>query len=127
MKQKVDEGREPKKVMRDFAELKKMAKSLPSVSTSVQNTIRSHKLTFERTFDMRGLRADESLEQLIAYIDTAIMVAAGTVTILHGTGTGALKQLTRDYLAPLKKKNRIVDFYEGDPNHGGAGATIVEI
>lgn len=127
MKQKVDEGREPKKVMRDFAELKKMAKSLPSVSTSVQNTIRSHKLTFERTFDMRGLRADEALEQLIAYIDTAIMVAAGTVTILHGTGTGALKQLTRDYLTPLKKKNRIVDFYEGDPNHGGAGVTIVEI
>lgn len=127
MKQKVSEGKEEKKVMRDFSELKKMAKSMPSVSQSVQNTIRSHKLNFERTIDLRGMRADEALEQVIAYMDTAIMVAAGSVTILHGTGTGALKQLTRDYLAGLKKKNRIVDYYDGDPNRGGAGITIVEI
>ena len=127
MKQKVSEGKEEKKVMRDFAELKKMAKSVPSASASVQNTIRRHKLGFERSIDIRGLRADEALEQVIAYIDTAIMVAAGSVTILHGTGTGALKQLTRDYLASLKKKNRIVDYYDGDPNRGGAGITIVEV
>ncbi|MBR6702205.1 MAG: Smr/MutS family protein, partial [Clostridia bacterium] len=45
----------------------------------------------------RELRVDEALERLIAYIDDAIMVNAGEVVILHGTGTGALKQLTRDY------------------------------
>ncbi len=127
MKQKVADGKDEKKVMRDFSELKKMAKAMPSVSTSVQNTIRSHKLRFERTIDLRGLRADEALEQVIAYMDTAIMVAADSVTILHGTGTGALKQLTRDYLATLKKKKRITDYYDGDPNRGGAGITIVEL
>ncbi len=127
MKQKVSEGREEKKVMRDFSELKKMAKQMPSVSSSVQNTIRSHKLSFERSIDLRGMRADEALEQIIAYMDTAIMVAAGSVTILHGTGTGALKQLTRDYLATLKKKNRIIDYHDGDPDRGGAGITIVEL
>lgn len=127
MKQKVAEGREERKVMRDFSELKKMAKSAPSASASVQNTIRRHKLGFERSIDIRGLRADEALEQVIAYIDTAIMVAAGSVTILHGTGTGALKQLTRDYLASLKKKNRIIDYHDGDPDRGGAGITIVEV
>ena len=127
MKQKVSEGREERKVMRDFSELKRMAKQMPSVSSSVQNTIRSHKLSFERSIDLRGMRADEALEQVIAYMDTAIMVAAGSVTILHGTGTGALKQLTRDYLATLKKKNRIIDYHDGDPNRGGAGITIVKL
>ncbi|MBP5477377.1 MAG: Smr/MutS family protein, partial [Paludibacteraceae bacterium] len=112
---------------RDFSELKRMAKQMPSVSSSVQNTIRSHKLSFERSIDLRGMRADEALEQVIAYMDTAIMVAAGSVTILHGTGTGALKQLTRDYLATLKKKNRIIDYHDGDPDRGGAGITIVEL
>jgi len=127
MKKKVEDGREERKVMRDFAELKKIAKQMPSTSSTIQDTIRSHKLNFERTIDLRGLRADEALEQVIAYMDTAIMVAASSVTILHGTGTGALKQLTRDYLATLKKKKRIDDYHDGDPNRGGAGITIVEI
>lgn len=114
-------------VFRDFADLKGMSKSMPSQSASVQNTIRSHKLSFNRQLDLRGLRVDEAQEQLIAYMDTAIMVAAGTVSILHGTGTGAVKQVTWDYLKQLKRHNRIVDYYEGDPDHGGAGLTLVEI
>ena len=114
-------------VFHDFAALKGVAKSAPSQSSSVQNTIRSHKLHFDRQLDLRGMRVDEAHEQLIAYLDTAVMVAAGTVTILHGTGTGALKQLTWDYLASLKRKKRVVDYYEGDPDRGGAGITIVEI
>ncbi|MCQ2346066.1 MAG: Smr/MutS family protein [Paludibacteraceae bacterium] len=115
------------KVLHDFRDLKAVDKQMPSAQPNIQNTIRKAKLSFDRTLDLRGLRADEALEQLIAYMDDAIMVAAGTVTILHGTGTGALKQLTRDYLTPLKRRNRIVDFHDGDPDRGGAGLTIVEI
>jgi dsDNA-specific endonuclease/ATPase MutS2 len=54
------------------------------------------------------------------------------VTILHGTGTGALKQVVRDYLSERQKsmrKLRMGDivFHDGDPDRGGAGITIVEL
>ena len=121
-----------KRVLRDFRELKPMAKSMPSSQPFVVNTIRQHKLAFEHTLDIRGLRADEALETFIAYLDDAIMVNAGTVTILHGTGTGALKQIVRDHLAQRNKalRNRKaaeIVYHDGDPDRGGAGLTIVEL
>jgi len=114
-------------VLRDFRDLKGMSKSLPSSQPMVVDTIRKAKLSFHRELDLRGCRIDEAEEQLIAYLDSAIMVNAGEVSILHGTGTGALKQLTQEYLKRLKKQNRIRDFHEGDVDHGGAGFTIIEI
>ena len=121
-----------KKVLRDFKDLKPIAKSMPSAQPSVVNTIRQHKLSFERTLDLRGLRADEALETFIAYLDDAIMVSAGTVTILHGTGTGALKQIVRDHLAERnkalrKRKAGEIIYHDGDPDRGGAGLTIIEL
>ncbi|MBR1381868.1 MAG: Smr/MutS family protein, partial [Paludibacteraceae bacterium] len=99
------------KVMRDFSELKKLAKngsvalsSQPSTVRNSSNILHSRTVSFERTLDLRGYRADEALERLIAYMDDALMVGAGEVTILHGTGTGALKQLTRDYLNGLNRQ-----------------------
>lgn len=116
-----DSGKSGQKVLHDFKDLKPVAKSMAAQNPTVSNTIRQHKLRFERTLDLRGLRADEALEQTIAYIDDAIMVGAGEVTILHGTGTGALKQLVREYL-----KKRKLDFRDGDIDHGGAGVTMVD-
>lgn len=118
---KVESQKSGQKVLHDFRDLKPMAKSMAAQNPTVSNTIRQHKLRFEHTLDLRGLRADEALEQTIAYIDDAIMVGAGEVTILHGTGTGALKQLVRDYL-----KKRKLDFRDGDIDHGGAGVTMVD-
>lgn len=98
--------------------------------SSVRSTVRQRTLSFERTLDIRGMRVDEALETLIAYMDDAIMVNAGEVTILHGTGTGALKQLTRDYLTNLNHQRRkrgqeTLVFGDGDVNRGGAGITII--
>ena len=81
---------------------------------------------------MRGMRVDEALEQIIAYIDDAIMVGADEVTILHGTGTGAVKQVVRDYLqqkkhAMAKRGTGTLNYHDGDPDRGGAGITIVEL
>ena len=127
------------KVMRDFSELKKLAKngsvalsSQPSTVRNTSNIVHSRTVSFERTLDLRGYRADEALERLIAYMDDALMVGAGEVTILHGTGTGALKQLTRDYLKGLNRQRHkrgqvALDFGDGDVNHGGAGLTIVRL
>lgn len=126
------------KVMRDFKDLKVLAKSTGGHDNPVtpnqhrSNIVHSRTVSFERTLDLRGYRADEALEKLIAYMDDALMVGAGEVTILHGTGTGALKQLTRDYLNDLNRHRRkrgqvALDFGDGDVNHGGAGLTIVRL
>lgn len=126
-----------KKVMRDFRDLRALSKTLsaetvssPQMKTKERFSVHQRTLNFNRTLDLRGYRADEALEKLIAYMDDAIMVGAGEVTILHGTGTGALKQLTRDYLDDLNRQRRkhgkvALEFGDGDVNHGGAGLTIV--
>jgi DNA mismatch repair protein MutS2 len=139
------------KVLRDLSDLKiltknpaKLIQEAPSpsrpiassprrlVSSNVADELRARKLSFKRELDIRGLRVDEALEILIAYIDDALMVNAEQVSILHGTGTGALKQVVRDYLAERQKsmrrlKSGDISFHDGDPDRGGAGITIVEL
>lgn len=127
------------KILRDFSELRRLKGDIPAaptrpVGSKTMSSSIAHRrtLTFERTLDLRGYRADEALEKLIAYMDDALMVGAGEVTILHGTGTGALKQLTREYLNDLNRQRRkrgqaALDFGDGDVNHGGAGLTVVEL
>ncbi len=126
------ETKRSNRVLHDFRDLKPIAKAMPSAQPSIINTIRQHKLGFERTLDIRGMRVDEALETFIAYLDDAIMVNAGTVTILHGTGTGAVKQVVRDHLAERNKALRKrgvgeLVYHDGDPDRGGAGLTIIEL
>ncbi|MGM9810029.1 MAG: endonuclease MutS2 [Paludibacteraceae bacterium] len=87
---------------------------------------------FTPYLDLRGMRVDEALETFIRFMDDAVMVNAGEVTVLHGTGTGALKQLVRDYLngqnAHRAKYHRSLFTYrDGDPDRGGAGITIINV
>jgi DNA mismatch repair protein MutS2 len=131
-------------VLRDLSDLKILTKNPAKliqetntpkprmVANSVADELRRRKLSFSRELDIRGLRVDEALEVLIAYIDDALMVNAEMVTILHGTGTGALKQVVRDYLAERQKTMRKLHsgdmhFHDGDPDRGGAGITVVEL
>lgn len=102
------------------------------LSSNVADELRKKKLSFSRELDIRGMRVDEALETVIAYIDDALMVNAEVVTILHGTGTGTLKQLVRDYLVERQKsmrrlKSGELTFHDGDPDRGGAGITVVEL
>ena len=120
------------KALKDFKDLKVLKNTVPAAPSSTASIVRQRTLSFSRTLDLRGYRADEALEKLIAYMDDALMVGAGEVTILHGTGTGALKQLTRDYLNDLNRRRRkrgqiALDFGDGDVNHGGAGLTVVRL
>ena len=129
------------KVFKDFRDLKALKGISQETNTppfregkgvGFSSIHRQRTLSFNRTLDLRGMRIDEATEHLIAYMDDALMVGAGEVTILHGTGTGALKQLTRDYLNELNRQRRKrgqvpLDFGDGDVNHGGAGLTIVQL
>lgn len=134
------EQRGGKSVLHDLSELRVLTKrpdlapkpSAPRPATTVADQMRRRKLAFNRTLDMRGMRVDEALEAIIAYIDDAIMVGAEEVTILHGTGSGAVKQVVRDYLqekshAMRKRGTGTITFHDGDPDRGGAGLTIVEL
>ena len=133
------------KVLRDLSELKVLtrnpAKLIQEQGTksqeqrrvsNVADELRRRKLSFSRELDIRGLRVDEALEAVMAYVDDALMVNAEQVSILHGTGTGALKQVVRDYLAERQKSMRRlklgdISFHDGDPDRGGAGITIIEL
>lgn len=83
----------------------------------------SHNHSFTQQLDLRGFRVDEALIQLTNYIDDAILLGVNQVRILHGTGTGALRQLTRQYLATVPN---VTDFHDEHVQFGGTGITVVE-
>ena len=73
--------------------------------------------------DLRGKRYEEALNEVDQYLDSAILAGYPQVTIVHGKGTGALRQGITDYL----KNHRSVKSFEFAPaNQGGNGATIVK-
>lgn len=91
---------------------------------SVSDEIRQRRLNFKHEIDLRGMRADEALSAVTLYIDDAMLLDINQVRILHGTGTGALRQAIRTYLSSLKGS---VNFHDEHVQFGGAGVTVVEI
>ena len=90
--------------------------------TVVSVDIRERKLNFRDHIDVRGMRAVEALEAVEDLVDDALMVGVSTVTILHGKGTGALKEEIRRYLRSVRDVATIADDHA---DRGGAGITIV--
>ena len=76
------------------------------------------------SLDLRGARVDEALDALGRYLDDAALAGLGKVIVIHGLGTGALRDAVRTEAAghPLVKSMR-----PGERGEGGDGATIVEL
>jgi DNA mismatch repair protein MutS2 len=74
------------------------------------------------SLDVRGARVDETIELLESYLDRAATAGAGRVTIIHGHGSGALRDAIRGVLA---KHPLVRDWRPGDKGEGGDGATVV--
>jgi DNA mismatch repair protein MutS2 len=74
------------------------------------------------SLDVRGARVDETIELLEGYLDRAATAGAGRVTIIHGHGSGALRDAIRGVLA---KHPLVRDWRPGDKGEGGDGATVV--
>jgi DNA mismatch repair protein MutS2 len=74
--------------------------------------------------DLRGKRVEEALAQLDAYIDAAYTSGLPFGRIIHGKGTGALRQAVRDYLTDHPLVSKVT---EGMPNEGGAGVTVIHM
>ena len=100
----------------------KQAMRPTTARTVVSVDIRERKLNFRDTIDVRGMRAVEALEAVEDLVDDALMVGVSTVTILHGKGTGALKEEIRRYLRTVKDVATVADDHA---DRGGAGITIV--
>jgi DNA mismatch repair protein MutS2 len=104
-------------------QLKKEAKKYDSLGSSATDEVRQRKLTFTSEIDVRGMRGDEALQAVMYFIDDAVMVGVASVRILHGTGTGALRQLIRQYLVTV---NGVKTYRDEHIQFGGAGITVVE-
>jgi hypothetical protein len=76
------------------------------------------------SLDLRGARVDEALEALDRYLDSAARAGAGRVTVIHGHGSGAMRDAVRDILSghPLVREWR-----PGERGEGGDGATVVTL
>lgn len=91
--------------------------------SNVADKMRQKSLNFKREIDLRGMRGDEALAAVQLFVDDALMVGVSEVRILHGTGTGILRQLIRDYLATVPGVER---YHDEHVQLGGAGITVVE-
>ena len=94
------------------------------VSRQTMDSIRQKHLDFRQEIDVRGMRADEALQAVTYFIDDAQLVSASRVRILHGTGTGALRQAIRQYLHTIPG---IASYHDEHVQFGGAGITVVEL
>lgn len=92
--------------------------------SNVVDVIHTRQNSFSQEIDLRGMRVDEALNEVVAYIDDASMLHVGQVRILHGTGTGALRQAVREYLATCYC---VKEFRDEHVQFGGAGITVVTI
>ena len=105
-------------------QLKKEDLSRGFYNQSSSDILYNKKLDFKQEIDVRGMRADEALQAVMYFIDDAIQVAAGRVRILHGTGTGALRHVIREYLGTV---NGVSKYRDENVQFGGAGITVVEM
>jgi DNA mismatch repair protein MutS2 len=103
------------------AEFKRATRS-DAPRTVVSVDIRERKLNFRDNIDVRGMRTVEALAMVEDLIDDALMVGVSGVTILHGKGTGALKEEIRKYLRTVRDVDTIKDDHA---DRGGAGITVV--
>ena len=87
-------------------------------------TMEDRRQNFHQDIDVRGMRGDEAVNAVMHFLDDAILVGMSRVRILHGTGTGVLRQLIRQYVATVPN---VSHFRDEHVQFGGAGITVVDL
>ena len=77
-----------------------------------------------REVDLRGMMTDEAIAALESFLDTAMLGKLETVTVIHGKGTGAVRNAVRTY---LKRSRYVKSFRPGRYGEGEDGVTVVEL
>ena len=88
------------------------------------NRFELRRLEMSSTLDLRGYRVEDALDEVEAYLDKASLANLSPVCIIHGHGTGALKQAIRDFLS---SSPYVAKFRAGEDTEGGDGVCIVDI
>ena len=94
------------------------------VTAETRDAMHEKKLHFRQDLDVRGMRGDEAIQAVTYFIDDAILVGMSRVRILHGTGTGILRTLIRQYLQTV---SGVRHFQDEHVQFGGAGITVVDL
>ena len=103
----------------DFRESSR--KQFRPVEQKVDTSIMERKMQFKPEIDIRGARLSDALDAVTHYIDDAIMLNIGTVRIIHGKGTGVLREEIQKYLRTIPG----LSVRDEDIRQGGTGVTIV--
>lgn len=105
-------------------EPKKETRAATFVSLKTQDDIRETTLNFKQDIDVRGMRGDEAVQAVTYFIDDALVAGVSRVRILHGTGSGILRTLIRQYLHTIPA---VADCRDEHVQFGGAGITVVDL
>ena len=104
----------------EFREASRKAFAAPM--HKVDSSITERKLNFSPELDIRGERLADALNTVMHYIDDAIMLNVGSVRIIHGKGTGVLREEIQKYLRSIPG----LSVSDEDVRQGGTGVTVVK-
>lgn len=94
------------------------------ISKQTRDSIHEKRMNFKSDIDVRGMSGQEALESVMYFVEDAIQCGAKRLSILHGTGTGYLRQVIRQYLNTVPA---VASCHDEHVHFGGAGITIVEL
>lgn len=94
------------------------------IGKNTREAMQEKSLHFRSDIDVRGMNGQEALEAVTYFVEDAVQCGAHRLTILHGTGTGYLRQVIRQYLRTVPY---VSSFHDEDVRFGGAGITVVEM
>ena len=99
-------------------------KNFSFISKETRDEIYRKKLNFRPEIDVRGMNGEEALQAVTYFIDDAILLGITRLRILHGTGSGYLRQVIRQYLHSIPN---VADCHDEHVQFGGAGITVVNL
>ncbi|BEH91123.1 MAG: endonuclease MutS2 [Turicibacter sp.] len=105
-------------------DLEYLRKSVKKKDTAKGKMIHKRRTDIGIQLDLRGERYEDAMLRLDKYMDEVLLAGYQTVTIIHGHGTGALRQGVHKY---LKQNKHVASFRFGGAGEGGTGATVVEL
>lgn len=105
-------------------QLEKLVISKRSTSTPSFNMVNMARSRVPLELDLRGKTVDDALLEVDKYLDDASMAGLSTVSIIHGKGTGALRNGVREFIS---KHQQVKSYRFGGPSEGGSGVTVVEL
>ncbi|WP_053218973.1 endonuclease MutS2 [Virgibacillus senegalensis] len=86
-------------------------------------TVKGSSYHVKTELDLRGERYEDALQELEKYVDDALLAGYPRVSIIHGKGTGALRNGVQEF---AKRHPRIKSYRAGGMNEGGSGVTVLE-